>query len=127
MSRSYRELADKRIGVTNRQRPPQPRLAGPAIVEVRTERVPVNTYWIMLSTIDITKRGMEWRPVQDIDPVSAQWIDSNRDMLLREGLLRVRKGFKVTRITETTHRYDDGAVEVTTSSAPTVIEYGAWV
>jgi len=96
-------------------------------VEVRTERVPINTFWVMLPTIGITKRGMEWRPVEDIDADSAQWVDRNREMLLQEGILRTRKGFRVTKVTETTHRYDDGSVEVATSSAPTVIEYGAWV
>lgn len=96
-------------------------------MEVRTERVPVSTFWIMLSTIGITKRGSEWRPVEEIDPDSADWIKRNRDMLLSEGILRTRKGFRVTKVTETTHRYDDGAVEVTTSRAPTVMQYGAWV
>jgi hypothetical protein len=127
MSRSLRDLADKRVAVTHRDRPKQPRLAGPAIVEVRTERIPINTFWVMLPTIGITKRGMEWRPVEDIDAESALWVDRNREMLLREGILRTRKGYRVTQVTETTHRYDDGAVEVTTSRAPTVIQYGAWV
>lgn len=127
MSRSLKELADRRVGVTHRSRPSAPRLAGPAIVEVRTERVPINTWWIMQSTIGMTLRGMEWRPVEEIDSESALWVERNRDMLLREGILRTRKGYKVTQVTETTHRYDDGAVEVTTSRAPTVIQYGAWV
>ena len=127
MSRALRDLAERRVAVTHRKQPQQSRLAGPAVVEVRTERVPMYTFWIMLSTIDITKRGAEWRPVEDIDAESALWVERNREMLLSEGILRTRKGFKVTKVTETTHRYDDGAVEVTTSTAPTVIEYGAWV
>lgn len=127
MTRSLRDLADRRVAVTHRQKRPSPRLAGPAVVEVRTERIPVQTFWVMQSTIGMTKRGMEWRPVEDIDSESALWVERNREMLLREGILRTRKGYKVTKVTETTHRYDDGAVEVTTTSAPTAIEYGAWV
>ena len=127
MSRALRDIADKRVAVTHRDRPSAPRLAGPAIVEVTVEKVPVNTFWVMLPTIGITKKGIEWRPIEDIDPESTRWVEANRDMLLQEGILRTRKGYKVTKVTETTQRYDDGAVEVTTSRAPTVMQYGAWV